>query len=106
MNTKSLTLILQALSSEKRLTIFCWLLNPLENFPPQQDGDLIDDGVCVGFITDKIGLKQPTVTSHMKIMVTAGLVSQKKIKNWVFYKPNRNTISLFVKELSNCLSEK
>tara|TARA_R110002072_G_scaffold212059_1_gene369571 strand:- start:74 stop:397 length:324 start_codon:yes stop_codon:yes gene_type:complete len=93
MNIESTTLILKALGNEKRLQIMSWLLDPTKYFPPQQDGDLIEDGVCVGFITDKVGLRQPTVTSHMKILEAAGLVSQKKIKNWVFYKPNRELVS-------------
>ena len=53
------------------------------------DGDLVEDGVCVGFITQKIGLSQPTVTEHMQVLAEAGLVTSKRIKNWVFYKPDR-----------------
>ncbi len=80
--------VLKALSNEKRLLIMEWICSPRDHFPPQRDGDLVEDGVCVGFITEKIGLSQPTVTSHMKVLETAGLVTGKSIKNWVFYKPN------------------
>lgn len=83
---------LRALANPQRAQIMDWLLNPTAHFPPQQDGDLIHDGVCVGFITDKTGLTQPTVTSHMKILESAGLVTSKKIKNWVFYKADRGTL--------------
>ncbi|WP_208354489.1 ArsR/SmtB family transcription factor [Pseudaestuariivita rosea] len=83
---------LSALSHENRLRIVHWLAEPKQHFPPQVDGDLIDDGVCVGFITDKIGLKQPTVTNHMKVLQDAGLVESKKIKNWVFYKLQRDRL--------------
>ncbi|SNZ06085.1 ArsR/SmtB family transcription factor [Cohaesibacter gelatinilyticus] len=82
----SIASLLGALANENRLRIIQWLADPGSHFPPQQDGDLIEDGVCVGFITEKIGLRQPTVTSHMKILQEAGLVESKKIKNWVFYK--------------------
>ncbi|MFY0679040.1 MAG: helix-turn-helix transcriptional regulator [Thalassovita sp.] len=78
--------MMRALSNPQRAQIMDWLLDPTAHFPPQRDGDLVQDGVCVGFITSKIGLSQPTVTSHMKALETAGLVSAKKIKNWVFYK--------------------
>lgn len=78
--------LFQALSNPHRLQIMMWLKDPRANFPPQQEGDLVDDGVCVGFITEKTGLKQPTVTRHMQILTEAGLVSSKQIKNWVFYK--------------------
>lgn len=79
---------LRALANPHRVQIMDWLLDPKSHFPPQRDGDLVLDGVCVGFITDKTGLSQPTVTSHMKSLEQAGLVSSKKIKNWVFYKAN------------------
>lgn len=85
--------VLKALGNENRLQILKWILDPTDHFPPQQDGDLVDDGVCVGFITQKIGLTQPTVTSHMKVLAEAGLVSSRQIKNWVFYKPDRARIS-------------
>ncbi|KJS42858.1 MAG: ArsR family transcriptional regulator [Roseovarius sp. BRH_c41] len=77
---------LRALAHENRLRIVHWLSDPKAHFPPQVDGDLVKDGVCVGFITEKIGLKQPTVTNHMQILQEAGMVESKKIKNWVFYK--------------------
>ena len=96
--------ILKALSNEKRFQILEWILSPCENFPPQRDGDLIEDGVCVAFITEKIGLSQPTVTSHMQILVDAGLVAAKPIKNWVFYKPNRDAIALAMNTLAKKLS--
>lgn len=80
---------LRALANPHRVQIMDWLLDPESHFPPQRDGDLVLDGVCVGFITDKVGLSQPTVTSHMKSLEQTGLVTSKKIKNWVFYKANQ-----------------
>lgn len=94
---------LKALANENRLMILGWILNPKSHFTPQEDGDLIDDGVCVGFITEKIGLSQPTVTTHMKVLAEAGLVTQKKIKNWVFYKPDRKAIVSLQKKLAEAL---
>ncbi|AIA70517.1 arsR-family transcriptional regulator [Pectobacterium atrosepticum SCRI1043] len=78
--------LLRALGNEQRLIILEWLANPRANFPEQQDGDLVEDGVCVGFITEKIGLSQPTVTGHLQYLSKAGIVTSKRIKNWVFYK--------------------
>lgn len=98
---KSTALIFRALANEKRLQIMKWIVDPRIHFPPQIDGDLVDDGVCVGHITDKIKLKQPTVTSHMKVLEEAGLVTSKKIKNWVFYKPAKKALSDFVEDLSD-----
>ena len=86
-------LALKALANENRLQIIEWILDPRAHFEEQVDGDLVDDGVCIGRIVEKIGLSQPTITSHMQVLANAGLVSSKKIKNWVFYKPNRTRLS-------------
>lgn len=95
--------VLKALSNEKRLMIMKWITSPRDHFPEQRDGDLVEDGVCVGFITQKIGLSQPAVTSHMKILEKAGLVSGRSIKNWVFYKPDRVLVAKTLGSLSEKL---
>lgn len=95
---------LKAISNEKRLTIITWLKDPTQHFPPQRDGDLEEDGVCVGFITQKIKLSQPTVTNHMQVLADAGLVTQKKIKNWVFYKLSRPALEDLNSKVSSVLS--
>jgi DNA-binding transcriptional ArsR family regulator len=97
---------LNALSNRHRLTILIWLTDPESNFPPQSDGDLVEDGVCVGFITEKIGLSQPTVTTHMQALAKAGLVSSTKIKNWVYYKLDRVAIDSFLGDLGRALNKK
>jgi len=84
--------VLRALANEKRMQILKWLLDPTVHFPPQRDGDLVIDGVCVGAIVDKIGLSQPTVTNHLRIMADAELVTHRPIKNWVFYKADKVAI--------------
>ena len=93
--------LLRALGNEQRLIILEWLADPRAHFPEQQDGDLVNDGVCVGFITEKIGLSQPTVTGHLQYLAKAGIVTSKRIKNWVFYKlvPER------LEEATSVLSE-
>jgi DNA-binding transcriptional ArsR family regulator len=94
---------LHALSNRHRLAILMWLTEPEKHFPPQRDGDLVKDGVCVGFITEKIGLSQPTVTTHMQALAKADLVTSKKIKNWVYYRPNRSVIDQVLGELDRVL---
>ena len=39
----------KAIASSVRLTILDELKDPIANFPPQSDGDLIMDGVCSDF---------------------------------------------------------
>jgi DNA-binding transcriptional ArsR family regulator len=94
---------LHALSNRHRLTILIWLTEPEKHFPPQQDADRVKDGVCVSFITEKTGLSQPTVTTHMQALAKAGLVTSKKIKNWVYYKPNRAVIDRLLEDLNHAL---
>ncbi|MFY0619587.1 MAG: helix-turn-helix transcriptional regulator [Shimia sp.] len=69
-----------------------WLLDPRPVFAPQVDGDLVEDGVCVGRIVEKMSVSQPTVSAHMKKLAEAGLVRGKKINNWIFYKPQRDRL--------------
>lgn len=77
---------LRALANERRLQILEWLKEPREHFPPQVDGDLVRDGVCAALIAEKLGVSQPALSEHMRILVDAGLVRAKRIKQWTFYK--------------------
>ena len=77
---------LRALANERRLQILQWLKEPRAHFPPQVDGDLVRDGVCAALIAEKLGVSQPALSEHMRILVEAGLVRAKRIKQWTFYK--------------------
>jgi DNA-binding transcriptional ArsR family regulator len=77
---------LRALANERRLQILEWLKDPEEHFRRQVDGDLVKDGVCAALIAEKLGVSQPALSEHMKILVNAGLVRGKRIKQWTFYK--------------------
>jgi DNA-binding transcriptional ArsR family regulator len=77
---------MRALASDRRIQILEWLKDPTANFPPQADGDLVKDGVCGVLIADKLGVSQPTVSEHLKILSHVGLLRAKRIKQWTFYK--------------------
>ncbi|MEG9862207.1 MAG: metalloregulator ArsR/SmtB family transcription factor, partial [Parvularculales bacterium] len=96
--------VLRALSNRHRLTILTWLLAPEEHFQPQAEADLVEDGVCVCFMTEKIGLSQPTVTVHLQTLAKADLLTSKKMKNWVYYKPNRKEVARFLKDIGGKLN--
>lgn len=68
------------------MKVLDWLADPESHFPPQRDGDLVEDGVCAVFIAEKLGVSQPTTSRHMKILVQAGLVTAKSQKGWTFYR--------------------
>jgi len=77
---------LRALANERRLQILEWLKKPRRHFPPQVDGDLVRDGVCAVLLAQKLGVSQPTLSEHMRILSHAGLVRGKRIKQWTFYR--------------------
>jgi len=91
---------LRALANEKRRLILEWLKDPEAHFPPQVDGDRVKDGVCSVFIAQKLGVTQPTVSEHLKLLTQAELVTPKKIKQWIFYKRNEKRIRELKKELT------
>ena len=76
--------IMRALGNERRLQILDWLKNPRANFRPQADGDLVEDGVCGLLIAEKLGIAQPTLSEHMKLL--------KRIKQWTFYQRDEERI--------------
>jgi DNA-binding transcriptional ArsR family regulator len=84
---------LRALANDRRLQILEWLKDPRAHFPPQVDGDLVDDGVCGNFIADKLGVSQPTASEHLKVLTQAGLIRGKRIKQWTFYKRDEERIA-------------
>jgi DNA-binding transcriptional ArsR family regulator len=93
--------VFRALASPRRLQILDWLRDPTTHFPPQKDGDLVKDGVCVIFIADKLGVAQPTATTHLQALARAGLVTSKRVGQWTFYKRNEAAIRAFRSRLRN-----
>lgn len=85
--------VIKALASDRRLLILEWLREPQAHFPPQQDGDLVRDGVCSLLIAEKLGVSQPTCGEHLKVLTRAGLIHGKKIKQWVFYRRDEERIA-------------
>ena len=83
---------LRVLASDRRLQILAWLKDPRAHFREQIDGDLVEDGVCGVLIAEKLGVSQPTVTEHMRLLVELGAVRAKRIKQWTFYKRDEGRI--------------
>jgi ArsR family transcriptional regulator len=84
---------LKAVGNDRRLLILDWLKDPRAHFREQMDGDLVDDGVCGFFIAEKLGVSQPTLSEHMRILVQAELVTATRIKQWTFYRRNELKIA-------------
>jgi DNA-binding transcriptional ArsR family regulator len=90
---------LRALANERRLQILEWLQHPRRHFPPQVDGDLVKDGVCGVLIARKLRVSQPTASEHLNILVRAGLLRGKRLKQWTFYQRDERRIKKFKRKL-------
>ena len=96
----NLELALRALAKDRRLLILDWLKHPRRHFPPQVDGDLVQDGVCGVLIARKLRISQPTASEHLKILAQAGLIRGKRIKQWTFYKRQERAIAQIKRRFS------
>ena len=93
----------RALASDRRLLILEWLKRPKAHFPPQVDGDLVKDGVCGVLIAEKLGVSQPTVSEHLKVLSAAGLLRARRIRQWTFYRRDEDAIRRIKKAIGTKL---
>jgi ArsR family transcriptional regulator len=94
-----LHLVFNALGNDRRLQILTWLRDPHAHFPPQQDGDLVTDGVCVVNIAAKLAVTAPTATMHLHALARVGLVTSKRVKQWTFYRRNEAAIAALAERI-------
>jgi ArsR family transcriptional regulator len=85
--------IFKALSNRTRLEILKGLKDPVKNFPPQDEGDVLTVGLCVSSIQEGVGLSQSTVSDYLATLQRAALVEVRRIGQWTYYKRNEATIS-------------
>ncbi len=77
--TNSVVETLKALADPARLSILEFL------WGPEAEGLRTEEGLCAKDIEDFLGVSQPTVSYHMKILVAAGLVVSQKRGQRVYY---------------------
>ena len=77
---------LKAVASPVRLAVLGYLKDPVSNFPPQIDGDLIVDGVCADFIRDKLDIAAATASRHLTILTESGFLIATRKRGWTFYR--------------------
>ncbi len=63
---------------------------------------LIADGeeTCACDLVEPLGVSQPTVSHHLKVLYEAGLVDREKRGRWVYYRPVPESLAV----LSNLLA--
>ena len=92
---------IKAVASPVRLEILSLLKDPVGNFPPQTDGDLVRDGVCADFIRDKLGIAAATASRHLTLLTDADLLIATRKKNWTFYRRDESAIQRFTELLTS-----
>jgi DNA-binding transcriptional ArsR family regulator len=85
--------ILKALAHPTRLDILDWLKQPEKHFAGQEHP--LELGVCAGQF-ERCGLSQSTVSAHLGTLHRAGLVTTKRLGQWIFYKRNEAVIAEFL----------
>lgn len=91
---------LKAIANPQRRQVLDWLKDPTAHFAPQVDGDLVADGVCAVRIEEKLGLAQPTTAQHLRVLVDAGLLRPKRIKQWTFYRRDEAALAALLAALT------
>lgn len=92
-----------ALNNPIRRRILEWLKDR-SNFPPALPEHADLEGVCVGYIQEKAGLSQSTVSNYMGLLKQAGLVTAERHGQWTFYRRNEANIQVFLKAVQDELS--
>jgi ArsR family transcriptional regulator len=91
-------IILKALANPVRRDILAWLKEPEKHFAGQEHP--LDMGVCASQF-ERCGLSQSSVSAHLATLAAAGLVTTRRVGQWVFYKRNEETIAAFRDALAN-----
>lgn len=89
--------ILKALAHPARVEMLKWLKEPQLHFASQEHP--LEMGVCARQF-ERCGLSQSTVSTHLAQLQKAGLVTTRKVGQWVFYKRNDAVIDTFLKRMS------
>jgi ArsR family transcriptional regulator len=53
-----------------------------------------DGEACVCHLTDPLGLTQPTVSHHLKVLLDAGLVERERRGSWAYYRVVPETLGV------------
>jgi DNA-binding transcriptional ArsR family regulator len=61
------------------------------------------NGVCAGQIDARCDMSQSTVSAHLATLHKAGLVTSKRVGQWIFFKRDEAVIQAFLDQLHNGL---
>jgi ArsR family transcriptional regulator len=89
---------LKALADPVRLNILEFLLDPVQTCCSREEG------VCACDFENVLGLSQPSVSHHMKLLVQAGFIRAEKRGRWVYYELNPDAFTAMQEALSRYTS--
>lgn len=55
---------------------------------------------CVCELIEPLGLSQPTISHHLKVLYQAGLLDKERRGNWIYYLVNKKSIAMLQKVLA------
>jgi ArsR family transcriptional regulator len=55
---------------------------------------------CICDLTEPVGLTQPTVSHHMKLLAEAGLVTREQRGKWAYYRVDTDTLRAVARAVS------
>ncbi len=73
-NAESLATVLKAVADPSRIRL-------LSMIAAHEDGE-----ACVCDLTEPLGLTQPTVSHHLRVLVDSGLLTRSKRGTWAYYR--------------------
>ena len=78
--------VLSAGDAEQLAKVFKALGDPTRVRMLSLIGAHADSEACVCDLTEPVGLSQPTVSHHLKLLVDAGLVTRDQRGKWAYYR--------------------
>ncbi len=57
------------------------------------------EGVCVCELVEPLGLSQPTVSHHLKVLNAAGLLGRERRGTWIFYNLRSEAMAIVARAL-------
>ena len=92
--------VLKIVAAERLASMFKALADParvkLVSLIAASDGG----EACICDLTEPLGLSQPTVSHHMKMLVDVGLVSRDQRGKWAYYRVNDDVLETLAGALS------
>jgi DNA-binding transcriptional ArsR family regulator len=88
----------KALANPVRREILSKLRDPARHFAEQELP--FEFGVCAGKIDQCCRLSQSTISAHLAALQRAGLVTSKRVGQWVFFKRNEEVIKQFIEQMN------